>query len=107
MDTFSLKLLKYIDKQKVVRATTLISKHGKSVRVYLGYLHKDDFISESWEYVSQDKCDDVFRITPKGKSYLEELPGKRFDRWLTRIIAIWGAMTGTIALVLELLSRFQ
>nr|WP_290463187.1 hypothetical protein [Acutalibacter muris] len=107
MDKFSRKLLKYIDKQKLVSANTLKSKYGQSVRVYLGYLHMDDFISESWEYVSKDKCDYVYRTTPKGKAFLEENPGKRFDTWLTRIIAIWGAITGTIALVLELLSRFQ
>ena len=107
MDKFSLKLLKYIDKQKAVRATMLKLKYGKSVSMYLGYLHMDDFISESWDYVSDSKCDYVYRTTPKGKAFLEENPGKRFDTWLTRIIAIWGAVTGTIALILELLSRFQ
>lgn len=107
MDKFSLKLLKYIDKQNSVRATLLISIYGQSVVVYLGYLRMNGFISESFEHISDSECDDVFRTTPKGKAFLEEHPGKRFDAWLTRIIAIWGAVTGTIALALELLSRFQ
>ncbi len=76
----------------------------------------DTFEPVSWTGVSRNLdssviqfflMDNVYRTTPKGKAFLEENPGKRFDTWLTRIIAICGAVTGTIALILELLSRFQ
>lgn len=46
------------------------------------------------------------RITEYGKHYLAYAKPRRFDRWLTRIIAIYGAITGTAAIVLEVVLHF-
>ena len=40
-----------------------------------------------------------YLISDFGRAYLEALPGYWLDRWLTRLLAFWGAVTGTIAVV--------
>lgn len=47
------------------------------------------------------------RLTPMANKVIEEKPLKIFDHWLTKAIAVWGAITGTIAILLDILSYFQ
>lgn len=46
------------------------------------------------------------RITAFGEHFLAYAKRRSFDRWFTMIIAIWGAITGTAAIVIELVLHF-
>ena len=48
----------------------------------------------------------VARITERGKRYLTYAKRDRIDRVITRTVAIWGAITGTGALVWQIFERF-
>ena len=58
---------------------------------------------------SDDNMDDDTEISLQNDA-IEELEKHRqfiLDNWITRIVAIWGAITGTIALVAQLVQLFQ
>ena len=48
-----------------------------------------------------------YQISDFGRAYLEALPGELIDRWFTRIFALWGAITGTIAVIVEVCQYLQ
>lgn len=47
------------------------------------------------------------RLTPMANKAMEDRPHMIFDHWLTKTIAIWGAITGTLALLIDLLPYFS
>lgn len=115
MDRLSLKVLKHIaaEKDKVSRKS-VVGLFGEAAQKSLTYLENDGFIKSGREPIGFGPnmtpvfaSDGIFSITSEGIAFLEEKPGKDFDRWLTRFCAIWGAITGTAALILEAVLHFQ
>lgn len=114
MDRLSVKVLKYIaSRQDTVPKSDVIDLFGKISSKSLSFLEDEGFIKSGRAlyginpgmkpvYVS----DNHFTVTSKGLSFLEEKPGKDFDRWLTRFCAIWGAITGTVAIIAEIWLHF-
>ena len=113
MDKLSLKILKYISKQtEPVTKQTIVAIYSQKALASLEDLEKVGFIaSQSKSFQSIPGLPQIvpvidyygnYVITSMGLGFLEKNPWDVFDRWLTRIIAICGAITGTIALLLEL-----
>jgi len=48
----------------------------------------------------------AFRVSDAGKQYLNLIQARRSDRRITTIIAIWGAATGTAALLIDIVKWF-
>lgn len=119
MDKLSNKVLKYLKKQTSPTPQAVITdKYGENAKRSLNYLEKDGFIRLGTifgdRFIEYDKLPNalkanqslVYEITSLGINYLEEKPGQDFDRWLTRIAAIIGAITGCVSLVLEIMLHF-
>lgn len=113
MDNLSHKILKYISSQEETSRAELISNFGNGAKASIDFLSENKYITSGRIPIGAGPdhrpilaSDGVFRITSQGLAYLQEKPGKDFDRWLTRIVAIWGAITGTAALVIELVLHF-
>lgn len=111
MDKLSLNVLKHIAAAQPERVSrsAIIEKFGQPATNSLSFLEKEDLIRSGRIPVGVGGdlkpifgSDGRFSVTSAGLSFLEEKPGKDFDRWLTRVVAIWGAITGTAALVLEI-----
>ena len=73
---------------------------------FLDELHRRDFIlrtiAQEDEYEPLDEYSDPpysYRISDFGRAYLEALRGVRWDTYVTRLLAIYGAITGTVTLV--------
>ncbi|MEL7568079.1 MAG: hypothetical protein AAGU27_24830 [Dehalobacterium sp.] len=115
MDKLSIKVLKHIAReQDNVSKKSVIDRFGKLASKSLLFLESEGLIKSGRvpvgigaEMKPVFSSNGIFSITSKGLSHLEEKPGKDFDRWLTRVIAIWGAITGTGAIVLEILLHSQ
>ncbi len=114
MDKLSLKILKFIaQKQDNVARDTITSLFGDSSGKSLSYLLNEGFIKSGRSLVGVNPdmkaiylSNDIFSITSKGIDFLEKRPGKIYDIWSTRVLAIYGAITGTIAIVIELVLHF-
>ena len=114
MDKLSVRVLKYLAKEnRKINKNEIISVFGESAQESLSYLEKNDYISSEKvpAGIGPDKkvvflSNGVYSITSFGKGFLEAKPGRDFDKWLTRLVAIWGAITGTAALVLEVVLHF-
>ena len=123
------KVLKYLYRQHgCVKEKTLYVKFDERFRQTIIYLLKTGYI----EMVSHDSKDpdqitmigkeyvdapprikgivgfpgNFFRITPMAKGVVESRPRLQFEHWLTIAIAVWGAITGTLALLIDLLPYF-
>lgn len=114
MDKLSEETLRYINKQDNTSRQDIIESFGVAAKKSIDYLLNEDYISAPSNFMGMGvNGSPVFSkagkysITSKGVEYLEEKTGKIFDKWLTRILAIWGAITGTIAIVVEIVQVFQ
>lgn len=115
MDKLSLKVLRFISTKKDrVTRKLIIEKCGEGTQKSLTYLENDGFIQSGRIPIGMGpdlkpvfRSDGKFSITSKGLEYLEARPGHVFDRWLTRFCAIWGAITGTAAIIAEIWLHFQ
>lgn len=113
LDKLSHKILTHISKQKVTLRQDIISVFGENAQKSIDFLMEGRYIKSGQVILEVGHnmapkfgSDGKYSITSLGLAYLQEKPGKDFDRWLTRIVAIWGAITGTAALVLELVLHF-
>ncbi len=107
MDKRSLEILKYIAAHDPASEIDIISELGEDTEIPLGYLVAHNFVMKNWESIGKlGHCDMMYRAIVDGHAYLEDKPEKDFDRWLMRIISIWGAITGTAALVIEIVLHF-
>lgn len=110
MDKHSLKVLKFIAKADgAAPRNAIIDRFGESSRRSINFLSTEGYITSGRTIAGAGPVgrpvfvsDGKFTVTSKGLAYLEAHPFIVFDQWLTRILAIWGAITGTIALFLEL-----
>lgn len=118
MDRLTIKVLKLIQKQgKPIHEATIVEKFGDEARSSLEYLKGIEYIHEGSEiqgmyYDSNENRmrpeivpNGVFEIRPAGKDFLQSSPGVNFDRWITRICAIVGAVTGIAALIWEIIDH--
>lgn len=111
MDRLSRKILKHIAAQKdAASKKSIIDLFGESASKSLSFLENEGFVETGRTIAGINPgmrpvyaSNGIFSVTSKGISYLEENPGKTFDRWLTRFCAIWGAITGTVAIIAEIL----
>lgn len=109
MDKLSLKVLKYVSKNtEKSERESIIKKFGENSLRSLDSLEKEEFIKSGRLPAGGGVfCSDgLYMITSKGLAFLEERPGKLYDTWSTRFFAIWGAITGTAALILEAALHF-
>lgn len=110
MDKLSVKVLKYIaSDQCITPRSAIIEKFGESAANSLSFLDEQKYIKSGQRPTGLNgKCrsDGQYAITSKGLAYLEKRPGRIFDHWLTRFCAIWGALTGTTAIIAEIWLHF-
>lgn len=114
MDKLSLEVLKKLKNvQDTITRKEILDAFGKPAAKSLSFLENEGYIKSGRVPTGINSnlqpvwgSDGKFSITSKGLAFLEEKPGKDFDRWLTRFCAIWGAVTGTAAIVLELALHF-
>lgn len=114
MDKLSLKVLKHISiKQDDVSLKSIVTEFGDSARGSLAELESEGFIKSGRSIMGIGPnmkpvlaSNGRFSITSKGVAFLEERPGFLYDKWSTRFFAIWGAITGTAAIVLEVVLHF-
>ena len=112
MDKLSLKVLRRICKSGgELTESAIYQKFGNDALSSLKFLCKNNYISSSQynrsrynqgsKHAPHYAADCLYAIEPPGKAYLEHWFWNTYDPWLTRIIAIWGAITGTLALILR------
>lgn len=114
MDKLSLQVLKHIaSQQDDVHVKSIVALFGPASRKSLTFLQKEELIKSEQMIlgIGADMkpvltSNGIYSITSKGLAFLEEKPGKDFDRWLTRFCAIWGAITGTVAIIAEIVLHF-
>lgn len=114
MDKLSLKVLRRICKSsKEISKKEIKSIFGNSAAKSLSFLEAEGYIKSGRMPVNFGKdgpvfrSDGIFEPTSKGLDYIEKHPGLVFDRWCTRVCAIWGAVTGTVAIVVEVVLHFR
>lgn len=95
MDRLSKKILKYIFKQSTASHTEIIEKFGERASASIRFLFNNG-------YISAMPRTRVYRVESLGIGFLETRRGVSADRWITRICAIIGAVTGTISLLSQL-----
>lgn len=112
MDKLSVRVLKHIHKGgDFLHESDVYRKFGYPALSSLKFLCKTGYISSSEHnrvrYNQGSKlhpnyvADCVYTIEPPGKAFLQHWFWNTFDPWLTRVLAIWGAITGTLALILR------
>ena len=117
MDRESLKMLRYLKKEnKPISRDVLKEKYGTSANDSISYLLKMGYIKQGTisSGVTRDpstglvKVKDwpngMFEVDSPGKDYLQHKLGNDFDRWITRVTAIIGFITGVWSLILHFLS---
>lgn len=114
MDKLSCKVLKYIKaKKKGATKKSILDKYGSSAGKSLEYLTMNRYIKSGhvMSHIGADMkpifvSNGVYSITSEGLAFLEELPGKKYDRWSTRFLAIYAAITSTAAILIEIWLHF-
>lgn len=114
MDKLSLKVLKHIAaQQNSISSKSVVALFGDASRKSLSFLENEEFIKSGSTIlgIGADMkpvfaSNGIYSITSKGLAFLEEKPGRDFDHWLTRFCAIWGAITGTAAIIAEIVLHF-
>lgn len=113
MDKQSLKVLKHIAAGNNVFKEKIIELFGEHSRRSLTSLESEGYIKSGRAPIGVGpdmrpvlSSNGIFNITSKGLDFLEARPGILYDRWSTRFFAIWGAIAGTAALVLEVVLHF-
>lgn len=110
MDKLSVKVLKYIaSDQSITPREAIIEKFGDPAANSLSFLEDDGYIKSGRKPTGLNgkyRSNGQYAATSKGLAYLEKRPGKIFDHWMTRVCAIWGAFTGTAAIIAEIWLHF-
>lgn len=102
LDNFSVKVLRYIKKHPNVKADDIKNAFSSDCNANIECLCKENYITCKTEYLSLTplpKYDNSYKITPKGISYLEELPKNRFYRIYPLIISTLALLISLIALL--------
>lgn len=116
MDKSSVKVLRYLkDKKEPVAESEILSKCGANASDSLEYLVKNDYIKEGFKFggtrtdqttgraTTFNVPNGKYKIASSGRSYLSQRAWNGIERWVTRISAIIGLITGVLSLVLHFL----
>lgn len=114
LDSLSLKILKELkSKPEPVSEKELIFLFGKETEKSLNYLCSEKYITQGIKYggITRDpvtgrattvNCPNgMYSISAFGKDFLQHFFLNEFDKWITRIAAFVGAVTGIISLILH------
>lgn len=113
MEKLAVKILRRLRNAKApISRQDLITEFGAEAPRALDYLFRDNYIKQGQKrnrYRSQDDDrafvpDGMYSIDSGGMDYLQRAPGIWFDKWITRISAIVGFITGVLSLILHLSS---
>lgn len=105
MDRTTRKVLRFLSRHAGMNAlSVIVAKCGPSTERSLEYLVSIGYVKQSQRRVytiegTRSTPDDKYQITAGGLCYLTEFPWISIDKWLTRICAVVGAVTGIAALI--------
>lgn len=97
-----IKLCKCI--RKYENLNLVMKKNG-----FTHYSQIYEHLGTDYFFCSDSEMDEHTRLILRDK-VIEELEKRReslTNNWITRIVAIWGGVTGTIALIVQLVQLFQ
>ena len=111
LDKSSENVLKFISEKGGQATDKMIrERFGEKADASLQFLQEKGFVLSRKEYSGINSFGrpvttgaTYYVCQPAGNAYLEEIVGKRVDRWITRIAAIVGAVTGVVSLLLHFL----
>lgn len=116
MDKTSVKILKYLkDKNEPIEESEIILQCGAGASDSLEYLAKNEYVKEGYMYgcvrtnqstgrvETYNVPNGKYKIVSAGRSYLSHRVGNGIDKWITRISAIIGLITGILSLILHFL----
>ena len=116
MDKTSVAILKYLkDKNEPIEESEIISQCGEGASDALEYLAKNDYIKEGYKLggtrtdpttgraTTYNVPNGKYKISLPGRSYLSGRAWSGIDKWITRISAIIGLITGLLSLILHFL----
>ena len=114
MDSLSIRILKELNKSNgPMSYDQLTFLYGKNAPRSISYLTSEKYISEGTMYggIVRDPVtgrantvnvpNGKYKISALGKDFLQHLFLNEFDKWMTRIAAFVGAITGVVSLVLH------
>ena len=117
MDKLSIKILKHLNEQKEsLHRDKIIEQFGPGAFKSLDNLQKTGHIKQGSKYggISSDPAtgrartvnvpDGQFEIDSPGLDFLQHRFWNCFDKWITRITAIIGFITGLFSLILHFAS---
>lgn len=93
MEKLAVKILKYLLKQPdPIPFDDLKTKFGAYTGSVLSYLEKEEYIHQGRVFRPHETAygkeyyvpNGKYQISSKGRAFLEEKPGKDFDKWLNR-----------------------
>lgn len=118
IDKTSVKILKYLkDKKEPVEESVIISECGPNASDSLEYLVKNGYIKEGFKFggtrpdpitgraTTFNVPNGKYKIVSTGRAYLSQRFWNGIDKWVTRISAIIGLITGVLSLVLHFLAQ--
>lgn len=104
-----LKKLRWISKNGPIEMTTTSSDPVIDILFDRGLL--ESTYSDKFPYSRVSGIVGIprnaFEVSDLGRQYLNLVSKQSKDAVITRIIAIWGAITGTVAIVVEIWLHFQ
>lgn len=113
MDKRSISILRYIARSdKPVSDRELDAQFGNKTKLSVEFLRDSGFIVAANRYLDPNTNREMptdhgpYVITAAGLAFLEQRPGVLYDKWSTRILAVYAAITSTAAIFLELWLHF-
>lgn len=94
MEKLAIEILKHIKKAPgPVAFSEIKTKFGPNTGSALSYLEKEEYIQQGQIFKPHQTAtgrehymkDGKYQLTSKGRSFLEEKPGRDFDKWLNRL----------------------
>lgn len=115
MDKTSVKILRYIKRHGPhVSAKVIEDKFGKEAKSSISYLESQKYIKSQRRLAGPGVggkpvflSTGIYEIDSPGRDFLQHKLGNDFDRWITRIASIVGAITGITALIGEIVFHFD
>lgn len=118
IDKTSVKVLKYLNSKKdPVEESEIISEFGPDASDAIEYLLKNDYIKEGLKFggtrpdpttgraTTFNVPNGKYKIVSTGRAYLSQRFWNGIDKWVTRISAIIGLITGVLSLALHFLCK--
>ena len=105
MEKLALKIMKFLNMQSTpVAFSDIKSQFGENAGSALSYLGKEEYIQQGRIFKPHQTAtgkkfymtDGKYQITSKGRSFLEEKPGRDFDKWLNRLNIILPMIGGAL-----------